>query len=76
MLQGLMNNPVDVAQYFGNGEYNSEVLKISHFFAIPCDTLHIRQSFVTDAGLLDKEEVKKKINQSHCRPGAKRVSWS
>jgi len=44
------------------------IQKISQFFAIPCDTLHIRQSFVTDAGLLDKEEVKKKVNQSRYRP--------
>jgi len=54
MFHRLMNNPVDVAQYFGNGEYHSKVLKISQFFAIPCDTLHVKQSFVTDAGLLDK----------------------
>jgi hypothetical protein len=30
-----------VAQYFGNGEYHSEVLNISQFFAIPCDTAHV-----------------------------------
>jgi hypothetical protein len=31
----------DVAQYFGNGEYHSEILNISQFFAIPCDTAHV-----------------------------------
>jgi len=30
-----------MAQYSGNGEYHAEVLKISQFFGIPFDTVHV-----------------------------------
>jgi hypothetical protein len=58
-----------VAQYFGNGEYHSEFLKISQFFAIRCGTAHV-DSFVTDARLLDKGEkdAKSWVTQRACIP--------